>query len=72
MDVYLTVDASKTNEEDFYMYISEKEYQKTVEYQETLKVDVKNINKNIKTIWIQIYEVIDAKFLKKLTIFTIF
>ena len=36
------------------MKISEKEEHKTVEYQETLKIDLKNINKNIKTTWKQI------------------
>ena len=69
-DPYLFAYASKTNEEDSKMNISEKEAQKTVEYQETLKIDVENIDKNIKTIWIPIYEVIDDLFLKKQNIST--
>ena len=46
--------------------ISGKQYQKAMEYQETLTVDVKNIDKNKKTIFIPIYEVIDAPFLNKM------
>ena len=61
-DADLTSDASKTNEEDDYIDISEKENQKNVGYQETLKIDVKNIDKTIKTIRRQIYEVIDITF----------
>ena len=61
-DADLTVDASKTNQEEYGMNISEKEEQKNVEYQETLKIDVKNIDKNIKLIWRPVYEVIDATF----------
>ena len=41
------------------MKISEKEERDTLEYQETLKNDTENIDKNIKTIWRPIYEVID-------------
>ena len=37
------------------MDISEKEKQKTVEYQGTFKIDVKNIDKIIKSIWSSIY-----------------
>ena len=58
-DSYLTADASKTNEEYDNMNISEKEEQETVGCQETLKIDVKNIDKNIKTIFIPIYIVIN-------------
>ena len=39
-DAYLTADASKFNKDDDDMKISEKEEQKNVEYQETLKIDV--------------------------------
>ena len=42
----LTAYASKIIEDNYNMKISMKEEQKTVEYQETLKVDVKNITKN--------------------------
>ena len=42
----LTAGASKINEDNDNMYISNKEGQKTVGYQETLKVDVENIAKN--------------------------
>ena len=51
------------------MKISEKEEQNIVEYQETLKIDVENIHKNIKLIQRPIYEVIDALFLKKRTFY---
>ena len=39
----LTVDASKTNEEDEIMKIPMEEEHGTVKYQNTLKVDVENI-----------------------------
>ena len=38
-------------------------------YQETLKIDVKNINKHIKTTCRPIYEVIDATFFEETDIF---
>ena len=44
-DADLTADASKTNEKYDDMKVLEKEEQKTVGYQETLKMDVKNIEK---------------------------
>ena len=47
------------------MNISEKEEQNNVGYQETLRIGVKNINKNIKTSWGPIYEVIDALFFEE-------
>ena len=46
VDADLTVDESKINSNDVNMEISEKEEQNTVEYQETLKIDAKNINNN--------------------------
>ena len=51
------------------MRISDKEEKKTVEYQETLKLDVENINRNIKKILRPIYEVIDALFFEETDIF---
>ena len=36
-----------------------------MECQENLKINAENINKNIRTIWRPIYEVINAPFLKK-------
>ena len=68
-DAYLTAYANKINEDYENMNITEKEDQNTVEYQETLKIDVKNINKN-KTLWIPIYEVIDATFFLRNRYFT--
>ena len=44
-DSDLNADASKISEDDYSMNISVKGEQKNVEYQETLKIDVKNINK---------------------------
>ena len=44
-DAGLTAYSRKINEEDDKMSISMEEYQKTVEYQEALKVDAKNISK---------------------------
>ena len=38
-------------------------------YQETLKIDAKNINKNINTIWRPIYEVINVVFFEETSIF---
>ena len=38
-------------------------------YQETLKIYVKNIDKNIKTTWRAIYEVIDAPFFEETNVF---
>ena len=67
-DENLNEHASKTIEEDDNTNILEKEDQKTVGYQETLKIDVKNIAKNIKTICRPIYEVINVAFSKKQTI----
>ena len=51
------------------MNISIKEEQDTLEYQETLKLDVKNVSIDKKTIWIPINEFIDDPFLKKLIFF---
>ena len=51
------------------MNISMEEEHNTVEYQETLKVDVKNISKIKTKKWIPIYEVIDSPFLKKMIFF---
>ena len=65
VDADLTVDESKINSNDVNMEISEKEEQNTVEYQETLRIDVKNIDKSKNKIWRPIYEVIDAPFFKK-------
>ena len=45
------------------------EEKKIVEYQETLKVDVKNISKNKKSIWRPTYEVIDVTFFEETDIF---
>ena len=45
----LTSDSGKTNEKYDSINILEKYEQKTVKYQETLKMDVENIDKNIKT-----------------------
>ena len=61
-DADLTKDSGKTNKEDDDMNISEKEEQKTLDYKEALKIYVKNINKNINTIWRPIYKVIDITF----------
>ena len=47
-DAYLTTDESKIDEDNDNMNISLEEEQDTVEYQETLKADVKNISKNNK------------------------
>ena len=47
-DSDLTADESIINEDDENMIISMEEYQNTVEYQDTMKVDVKNISKNQK------------------------
>ena len=44
------------------MIISIEEEHKTLEYQETMKLDVENITKSKKTIWRPIYEVIHAPF----------
>ena len=62
----LTADASKTNEEYDDIQILEKEEQNTVVYQDTLKIDVENIEKNINTICRPIYEVIDAVFFEEI------
>ena len=68
--VDLTADASKTNEEYYNMNISDKEEKKFVGYHENFKIDVKNIDKTIKTIWRPMYEVINVTFLKEINIFT--
>ena len=65
----LTTYASKINEEDDDMSISYQEKKNTVGYQENLKIDVKNINKHIKTTCRPIYEVIDATFFEETDIF---
>ena len=61
-DADLTKDAGKTDKKDDDMNISEREEQKTLDYKETLKIYVKNINKDINTIWRPIYKVIDITF----------
>ena len=47
------------------MIISMEEEQKTLEYQETMKVYIENISKNKKTTWEPINEGIHDPFLKK-------
>ena len=64
-DAYLTSDASKINEDNDNINISMEEEQENVEYQKTLKVDIKNTTKNRKTVWKPVYEVIHASILKK-------
>ena len=44
-DADLTADASKVNEDNDNMKVSMEEYQETVKYQNTLKLDVENIAK---------------------------
>ena len=51
------------------MKTSMEEYQQTEKYQNTLKVDVKNIAKNKTTTWRPIYEVIDTSFFAATNIF---
>ena len=65
-DAYLTADAGKNNEEYDNLNNSEKEGQKTVGYQEILKIDVINIFCK-KTIWRPIYKVIDVTFFEETT-----
>ena len=67
-DADLTANASKFNEYHDNIIISMEEEHKIVEYQETMKVDVKNIPKN-KNIWRPIYEVIDASSFEETDIF---
>ena len=57
--------ANKIDKDNNGMIISMEKEQKTLEYQETMKVEVENISKNKKAIWRPIYEVIHAPFLKK-------
>ena len=45
------------------------EDQKTLEYQETVKLDVKSIAKNKKNIWRPIYKGIDTSFFEEKNIF---
>ena len=52
------------------MKTSMEEDQQTAKYQNTLKVDVKNIAKNKTTTWRPIYEVIDTSFFEETNIFT--
>ena len=60
--------ASKIDEDDYNIIISMKEEQKTLGYQETMKVDVKNIAKNLKTYGDQYMKLLMLRFLKKLYI----
>ena len=64
-DADLTADSSKTNKEDERMNFLQIEGQKTLGYQDTLKIDVESIDKSKNTIWRSICEVIDIHFLKK-------
>ena len=66
-DAFLTADASKINEEYENMNLSEKEDQNTVVYQETLKIDVKNINKKLIKHGDQYIKLSMLHFSKKLT-----
>ena len=69
VDADVTVDAGKVNEDCDNIIILMEEDQKTLEYQEYMKVDVKNITKNPKNIWEPIYEVIDTSFVEEKNIF---
>ena len=51
------------------MNISMEEYQKTVEYQYPMNVDVKNITNIYIYIWRPVYEVPDASFFEETGIF---
>ena len=66
----LTTDASQIYKDNDDMNISETEEHKTVGYQAILIIDVINTNKNIKTIWRLIYEVIGAPLFEETNIFT--
>ena len=57
----VNAEANKIDEENNDMIISMEGEQKTLEYQETIKLDVENIVKN-KNKWRPIYEVIDTSF----------
>ena len=65
-DAYVTADAGKYNEDSDNINTSMEEEHKTVEYQDTLKVYVKNIARNRRKIWRQIYEVIDAPYFEEI------
>ena len=71
-DSYLTADASKTNEEDDYMNISEKEDQNTVVCQETFKIDVENIDKPVRQYGYQYMKLSMLRFSKKRKFYTSF
>ena len=66
-DVDLTADIIRTNEEDNDMNISLKEWQSTVGYQETLRIDVKISTKTIKQYGDQYMKLLMLQFLKKRT-----
>ena len=63
-DAGVTADVSKMNEDDDKMIISMGKEQKTLEYQETMKVDVKNITKNPKIHGDQYIKLLLLNFLK--------
>ena len=67
-NAYLTLYSDKINEEDDNMKISMEEDHETVEYQETLKLDVKNIAKNKNKYGDQYMKLFIIHFLRK-TIF---
>ena len=64
-DSDVTADASKVSENYDNMIFSMKKDQKTFEYQETMRLDVKNIAKNKKTNGDQYMKLLMLRFLKK-------
>ena len=58
----VNTESNKIDEDKNGMIISMEEEQKTLEYQETMKVDVENIAKNKTINWRPKYEVIDTSF----------
>ena len=58
-DTGVNAEENKSMKTTKHMVVSIEEEQKTLEYQETMKLDVENIANNNNNKWILIYEVID-------------
>ena len=62
---YVTAESNKIIEDNNSIIISREEEDNNLEYQETIKVDVKNIAKNKTKIWILIYKIFMLHLLRK-------
>ena len=58
----MNTEANKINDKNKDMVVAIEEENKTLEYQETMNVDIENFSSTNQPFWISIYEVIDDSY----------